>query len=262
MLSQHQLQEFDRSGLIRLPAAIPPDATAAMRDRIWSFLHERDGIEQANVSGWPVGGVAQFQRLARSDAFDPMWKATALSVAIDDLLGKGRWCRGRNGILVTFPQPEVVWTVPTSAWHLDAPPRMLGAQLPGTVASVRLFIILDDLGAHGGGTLVLAGSHRLVKAYLATSGPEPRNREIKAALGSAHQWLDGLWGGAAHSDGDAPSRIGRYMDDGAIVDDIPLLVKELHGAEGDVFLMDSDCFHAASPNSLERPRIMLASSGG
>jgi len=262
VLSNDQVEEFDRSGLIRLPGAIPPDDTATMCAHIWSFLHERDGIEQANVTSWPVGGVAQFQRLARSDAFDRIWKATDVSAAIDDLIGKGRWRPGLNGVLVTFPQPNIVWTVPTSAWHLDAPPQMLGAQVPGTVASVRLFIILDDLEAHGGGTLVLAGSHRLVKAYLATGGPEPRNREIKGALGSAHQWLDGLWGGAAHSDGDAPTRIRRYMVDGATVGDIRLLVRELHGAKGDVFLMDSDCFHAASPNSLERPRIMLASSGG
>jgi len=158
VLSKDQRDEFERSGLTRLSAAIPSDAAAAMRDRIWSFLQERDGIGRADRSSWPVGAVAQFQRLARSDAFDGIWQATAVSAALDDLLGEGRWRRGLNGVLVTFPQPGTVWTLPTSSWHLDAPPKMLGV-----VVSVRLFVILDDLEAQGGGTLVLAGSHRLVK---------------------------------------------------------------------------------------------------
>jgi ectoine hydroxylase-related dioxygenase (phytanoyl-CoA dioxygenase family) len=156
---------------------------------------------------------------------------------------------------MTFPQPDTVWTVPTSAWHLDIPP-----QIWASITAVRMFAILDDLEPQGGGTLVLAGSHRLAKAYAASSGREPHSRTIKLALGSAHQWLGELWDSDKSTDRDAPSRIRRCMDDGAIVDDVPVIVRELHGAAGDVFLMHSDCFHTVAPNSLKRPRIMLTAT--
>jgi hypothetical protein len=254
MLSQDQLEEFERAGLIGLRGAIPLDDVAAMRDRIWSFLRERDAVERDDMTSWPAGGVAGFQAL-RSALFDATGNAM-VSAAFDDLIGKGRWGQGPCMPLVTFPQPGTVWTVPTSSWHLDAPPQMLGE-----TTGVRLFIVLDDLGAHGGGTLVLAGSHRLVHRCIAASGGEVRSRSIKSALGSAHEWLAGLWGHTS-SDSDATSRIQRLMCEGAIVDDVPVIVRELHGAPGDVFMMHADCFHASSANGLERPRIMAVSSAG
>lgn len=256
MLSQDEVQQFDRWGLIRLPAAICAEDVAAMRERIWSFLRERNGIERADAGSWPVGSVAQFQRLARSGELDPIGTSTAVSAALDDLFGSDKWQAGPTGVLVTFPQPDVVWTVPTSSWHLDAPPQGLGK-----VVAVRVFVILDDLAVQGGGTLVLAGSHRLVRNYLATSGPNPRSRDIKSRLGSAHPWMARLWGSAIPSDADRSPRNRQYLDEGAVVDDVPVVVKELHGASGDVFLMHMDCFHASAPNCRTQPRLMLASSG-
>lgn len=47
------------------------------------------------------------------------------------------------------------------------------------------------------------------------------------------------------------------MNDGAVVDGVPLRVVELTGEPGDVILMHCDCFHAATPNRLTEPRMML-----
>jgi ectoine hydroxylase-related dioxygenase (phytanoyl-CoA dioxygenase family) len=47
------------------------------------------------------------------------------------------------------------------------------------------------------------------------------------------------------------------MIDGTVVDGVPLRVVELTGEPGDVVLMHSDCFHAAAPNRLAEPRMML-----
>ena len=55
-------------------------------------------------------------------------------------------------------------------------------------------------------------------------------------------------------DGD---RIQRYMNDGTIIDGVPLRVVELTGEPGDVIVMHSDTFHAAAPNRLTEPRMML-----
>lgn len=255
MLSQGQHEEFDRLGLIRLPAAIPSADAAAMRNRIWSFLHDRDAIERDNVSSWPAGPIFGFHQLSRSGAFAPLGSAT-ISAAIDDLIGKGRWRREGGRVLVTFPQPDIVWTVPDSAWHVDYIPL----QEEGGTRAVQLFVVLDYLRSEGGATLVLTGSHRLVNRYVATSGREPRPRAMKSALGSAHQWLAELWGSDTDAaDMDVSSRIRRYMDEGAVIEDVRVVVRELCGAAGDVFIMNSDCFHTAAPNCQEKPRMMLTS---
>jgi ectoine hydroxylase-related dioxygenase (phytanoyl-CoA dioxygenase family) len=47
------------------------------------------------------------------------------------------------------------------------------------------------------------------------------------------------------------------MGEGAVVDGVPLRVVELTGEPGDVFLMHSDCFHAAAANRSGEPRMML-----
>lgn len=47
------------------------------------------------------------------------------------------------------------------------------------------------------------------------------------------------------------------MNDGTIIDGVPLRVVELTGEPGDVILMHSDCFHAVAPNRLTEPRMML-----
>jgi hypothetical protein len=69
---------------------------------------------------------------------------------------------------------------------------------------------------------------------------------------AAHPWLRGLW-----KPGDDGDRIQRYMNDGTIIDGVPLRVIELTGEPGDVILMHSDTFHAAAPNRLTEPRMML-----
>jgi ectoine hydroxylase-related dioxygenase (phytanoyl-CoA dioxygenase family) len=74
---------------------------------------------------------------------------------------------------------------------------------------------------------------------------------LRTSLAS-HPWLRGLW-----KPGDGGDRIQRYMNDGTIIDGVPLRVVELTGEPGDVILMHSDCFHAVAPNRLTEPRMML-----
>ncbi len=75
--------------------------------------------------------------------------------------------------------------------------------------------------------------------------------QVRASL-AAHPWLRGLW-----ESGDDGDRTQRYMNDGTVVDGVSLRVIELTGEPGDVVLMHCDCFHAAAPNRLTEPRMML-----
>ena len=93
-------------------------------------------------------------------------------------------------------------------------------------------------------------AHRLVAHYLGL-GEAFRLDTVRTGL-AAHPWLRGLWKPGDHGD-----RIQRYMNDGTIIDGGPLRVVELTGEPGDVILMHADAFHAAAPNRLTEPRMML-----
>ncbi|MFD1675206.1 phytanoyl-CoA dioxygenase family protein [Alicyclobacillus fodiniaquatilis] len=248
MLSQDQLDEFDHSGLLRLPGAVAASEAGTMRDGIWTYLKDHQGIERERKGTWPVTTtpLSGFQPLVRSGVFDGIGNAVVSDV-IDDLLGRRLWRRERGRVLVTFPQPDIPWIIPTAGWHID-----VGSSHP---RAVQLFVLLDDLDHQGGGTLVLTGSHHLVNQYVASTGLAPHPRAIKSTLASTYPWLAGLLG--KHPESDESDRVRRYMKEGEVIDGVDLRVVELHGSAGDAFIMNSDCFHTGVPNNREIPRMMV-----
>jgi hypothetical protein len=232
VLSPRDRDEFQRTGLLRLPQAVPAADVAAMRDRFWEFLGARFGMAPDRPETWATGTPRHLQALRRSGAFAAM-AAPAVRSALDDLLGPGGWAPPQAwGLpLVTFP--GAAWAVPTSGWHVDS----YGPEqdLPG----VTVFAFLADVAPRGGGTAVLAGSHRLVNRHIATTGGW-RPADVKAALYAAHPWL-------ARPDFDRPLTVAGG----------PVELTELTGAPGDVVLMHPRTLHAAAPNAGPAPRMML-----
>lgn len=243
MLTAGQHDEFRTTGLLRLRGAFPQATAEAMCDRLWEFLARRYAIHRDERSTWTVEKPAGFQPVTRSGAFRAVGGGP-LCAALDALFGTGRWARPRwwGRPLVTFPG-DGPWELPAGAWHFDFMPASAGHR------PVQFFAFLNQVRPRGGGTLVLTGSHRLVAPYLGR-GEVFRMPRVRASL-AAHPWLRGLWepGGG--------DRIQRYMNDGTVVDGVPLRVTELTGQPGDVILMHCDCFHAAAPNRLAGPRMML-----
>jgi Phytanoyl-CoA dioxygenase (PhyH) len=244
VLTADQHDEFHTTGLLRLEAAFPRPAAEAMLDRLWEFLAGQYAIDRDERSTWTVESPAGFQPVTHSGVFRAVG-SDSLCAALDALFGAGQWVRpqwwGRP--LVTFPG-DGPWELPDRGWHFDFMPASAG-QRP-----VQFFAFLNEVHPRGGGTLVLTGSHRLVAPYL-DRGEAFRMPAVRASL-AAHPWLHGLW-----EPGDGGDRIQRYMNDGTIVDGVPLRVVELTGKPGDVILMHSDCFHSAAPNHLAEPRMML-----
>ena len=70
MLSSAQRDEFDRRGLLRLPATIPPAKVTAMRQRLWQHLLDTHAIHPDRPETWTVQTPAQFQKLTGTGAFD------------------------------------------------------------------------------------------------------------------------------------------------------------------------------------------------
>jgi hypothetical protein len=115
-----------------------------------------------------------------ADAPRPQWPATGLKTSqvvgnkhpdVQALLDEPTLCMAVHTLLdgqsfdrTVYRQPQVLftlpnsdsWTVPTQ-WHVDTP-RLASGRRPG----VPLFTFLDTVEARGGGTLVIAGSHRLL----------------------------------------------------------------------------------------------------
>lgn len=221
--------------LRHLPGAVPEADVAAMRERFWAFLADRHGLRPDRPETWTVERPRHLQALRRSGAFAAM-AAPAVVAALDDLLGAWQRPKAWGLPLITFPGGA--WSVPTTGWHLDSwRPEPV---LPG----VTVFTFLLPAGPRGGGTVVLEGSHEVVNRHIARTGVWASG-EVRAALADTHPWLGDLGRGR------------RAVGDTAVLDGVPVTVRELTGAPGDVVLMHPRTLHAAAPNAGPTPRMML-----
>jgi ectoine hydroxylase-related dioxygenase (phytanoyl-CoA dioxygenase family) len=177
-----------------------------------------------------------------------------VSSAVDDLIGTSEVHWERPRVLMTFPDGETPWTVPSGGWHFDYIPPQAE---PG-LRALQVFVVLNEVLRQGGATLVLTGSHRLVGKYVADTGLEPRPRLVRSHLASMDPWLSELWSEPGSPSGPTGTRDQR-LTQGVVVDGVPLRVVEATGNPGDVYLMHSDCFHAIAANARPAPRIMATS---
>jgi ectoine hydroxylase-related dioxygenase (phytanoyl-CoA dioxygenase family) len=152
--------------------------------------------------------------------------------------------------LVTFPQPGP-WTVPHQLWHFDLP----GRGDPNQTHVVRLFGHLTDVEPRGGGTVVVEGSHELVRRLVAASPTNDAgsSAELRRKLIAAHPWFRAL----CREGGD---RVRQYMTDGDEIDGVRVKVVELIGQAGDVVVMLPWTMHSLAMNCAAVPRFMTTHS--
>jgi ectoine hydroxylase-related dioxygenase (phytanoyl-CoA dioxygenase family) len=253
VLSPDQRDEFERTGLLQLSGVIPVAEANAMADRIWSFLSRQSEVDRHDPATWSTTRPTGFQPVSRAGELDGV-RSAVVRAAVHDLIGTSEVHWERPRVLMTFPDADLPWTVPSGGWHFDYVPRQVE---PG-LRAIQVFVVLDEVLPQGGATLVLAGSHRLVGRYVADTGREPRPRLVRAHLAAIDPWLGGLWGDPVSTAATGADRDKRLFD-GAVVDDVPLRVVEATGSAGDVYLMHSDCFHAVAANARPVPRIMATS---
>lgn len=106
--------------------------------------------------------------------------------------------------------------MPASGWHIDFPAR--------SRLRLKWLGYLEPVAAHGGGTVVLDGSHRLVAGVLDSLDPAD------------------------------PGRSATIRD---LIPRDPAKVVELTGDTGDVVFLHPHLFHAAAPNRGRAPRLMV-----
>lgn len=245
VLNDQQRADLATTGVTRLPGAVDRATADAMADAVWASLARR-GVDREDRSTWPVGMPSKLQDLRKHGTFDA-FDTPRVRSAVDELVGHTAWAPESWGALVTFPQPGP-WVLPHKTWHLDLPGR---APTAAGLGVARLFGLATDVVPQGGGTLVVEGSHEVVRRMVAAAPGLDigGSAEVRKRLTAAHPWFRAL----QREGGD---RIRQFMVDGDEVDGVRVRVAELTGAAGDVVVMLPWTVHNIAMNVAEVPRCM------
>ena len=249
--SEDQRQTFAALGVLRMPGLIPVELVDALRERIFARL-DQAGLPRSGA--WPSASDDAARRVVKSlrklSGLQGLY-TDALCATAEALLGGPAADRSGQLLLFTPPHADPVsheprdaagsaaWRVPRTVWHTDCP-RLPGASSPGIIA----LTYLDAVRPSGGGTVVVAGSHRLLPA----SAKKISSKQLKRAL-RRHAYFRALW---SRDDGERK----RLLDRCQRVASIPLRLQELSGEPGDAVLVDGRVLHSLAPNCLPQPRIM------
>ena len=239
--------EFERRGLIKLSRGVDPDAATAMAARLWDELERRFGVKPGEPETWSIVRPTGLGALSKRRAFAAMASPTVVAM-IDALLGAGRWTPPKHwGVpLVTFPDRAEPWEVPDQSWHLDWPVA------PTDVAIARAFVLLSALQPRCGGTLVVTGSHLLLRRIATAEERTLRSAEARKRLRAKHSWFDDLC-----SKQPTQERAEKFMAAGATIDGVDVRAVEMTGEPGDVYFMHPSLLHAPSQNVGAAPRMMV-----
>jgi len=248
MLSERQRETFADRGLIRLEGLIPEPTLAPARKIVGAAL-EREGLqrdgrwlaEEPEPRGFELATriTRKLKPRVKSDAFRSLVTDRVLEAAVS--LAGGRELRPimEHPQLLFTPPNATEWTVPHKIWHLDVP-RMGELGLVG----VQMFTFLEPVAPGAGGTLVVAGSHRLLGDRGRVS-----SKDVKKLLKKEPYFRE------LFAPGDADRR--RFIDEVGRSGGVELQVVELFGEPGDVFLTDLRLLHTLAPNASRSPRLML-----
>jgi len=241
MLSPEQHDRFRSQGLVHLAAFLPRDEVDA------ACAATRRVFDKAETNGLAQPAVPAKGRLRSASESEPIRRlfAAALMNAVTELAGDRpvRPMSNRPQFLVTMPNAEE-WTVPPTIWHVDLP------RLPSNcLVGIQVFTFLSDVVPRGGGTLVVAGSHRLLN-----NGSHVRSKNIKKRLRRLPYFQDLMSKQSVDRE--------RFLTEPGTAEDpdagdVSLRVVELCGRPGDVYLTDMRLLHTLAPNATDEPRVML-----
>lgn len=240
MLNAHELETFERDGIVKLPAVFSADDAARMRDVLWSELSARHGMDPDDRSTWtnlrPTGlKTTQKHRVARAIL------SPKLRSILDDLLGPWLEPRHLGQVLVTMPTGES-WVVPDRQWHTD-----VGFEKPADkLGGVKIWALLGDLEPGGGGTPQVAGSHRVIERFLGTTD-EREFTAVRDQVLRSDPWFRSLTSAGERT-------IDPMVE--ADLDGLPVRVIELTGQAGDVYLTHPWILHSIATNANDTPRMI------
>jgi hypothetical protein len=247
-LTQDQYADYLRDGVVRLPGFLPQSLVGPAQAAVFAALEQggfwRNGawrLENEKPK-WPAHGPSASRLIGnKHPELAALFEAEKMRTLVDVLL------EGRPADLSVYPRPNTLFSVPNAGewtlpnqWHTDAP-RLASGRPPG----VQLFSFFSPVAPRGGGTMVIAGSHRLLndgrsltaKSMRHELGHEPYFRQLWR--NTPLVWAEG-----------AEYPAGAF-------ENWPLRLVEMTGEPGDLWLMDLRTLHSASQNAAEVPRVMV-----
>lgn len=249
-LTSADIQRFERDGYVVVRQAFSRADGLAMERLWWRELEGIHGIRRDDRSSWRQ--IPGDLKAAKRDPAQATILTGRVRGVFDDLLGQAAWPPPRDWgrPLVTFPEPGA-WDVPARLWHWDNPCD-LHLDHPRALFVVSF---IGPVAPHGGGTLILSGSPRLLiqqERQLPASQRRASIATLRDRFHRSHPWLMALTG-------QAPSpadRIAAFMDRETTVEGVPLRVVELTGEPGDMVFCHPVMVHCVAPNRGTRPRFM------
>ena len=246
-----ELERFADHGVVALRGAFSVDEAAAMRSAIWRDFEQRTDVRRHDPATWPRGSPDfNLKSLKGHAVFDPVVRNDALRESLDRIFGGWKPPkRLKPRLLITFPTAEP-WVLPTG-WHFDGSfePPISG------VRWVQVWGLLDRLEPCGGGTLLLAGSRRLVEKY------SRGDLSDEQRPGNGVNWTKFMMHYPAlhpFAEGGTPEHPRReLLNECHDVDGVTVQAIELSGDPGDLFISHGDTFHSVAPNTARRPRLMM-----
>ncbi|QHW32943.1 hypothetical protein GZH47_20525 [Paenibacillus rhizovicinus] len=263
VLSKEQIEHFIERGWVKVEEAFPRELALECQQFIWDKL-ARFGVGREERSTWEE--PMYYLREAYSGGAFDRCNTERMADAIEDLTGHGRWIDrgvyGKEEVVATWGWWPVnfalgadrPWTVPTSGWHWDGGHFRHFVDSPDQ--GLLCLCIFSEIGKHGGGTLIIEGSHKVVAKFLEKhpEGLEPQ--EGIDMLNLEHPYLSELTGltGAGTED---PDRVQRFMDEWHTdADGFRLRVAETTASPGDIILCHPFLYHTPSQNHSGNPRFM------
>jgi hypothetical protein len=249
ILSSEALTFFAEQGYVRVTDALQPAYMQRVRTAIWRELETHHGMVETAPSTWRPGWCGINKDKIDGSAGTEV--TGRLSGAIGQILGEGqsRPIKTYGGLLMTMPEVNPpAWEVVRNDWHFDNDPRSYRSGFDELI----LFTFYSSVEVQGGGTLALAGSHRLVEAFMQSGAAEGQHgNDLLKAFVKWHPYLAQLQGLHPREPADA-YRIGTVSE----VNGIEAFVAEFTGEPGDAILCHPSLLHASSRNHSNRPRIM------
>ncbi|NKB69892.1 MAG: hypothetical protein GKR89_22700 [Candidatus Latescibacteria bacterium] len=250
MLTDDQLTHFHDKGWVRLSPAFAPEAALEIQNFMWDQLGQLHGIDRSAPETWRQSWSG-LNKKTRHPVYQQVGNPT-LWGAVDQLLGPDNWNppSGWGGFLVSPPDAdESPWDVTDHFWHWDGNPAAPSEQ----INSLFTLTLYSAIAPGGGGTLLLEGSHRLIKPFFAVHNDgSVKRKALRRLFCQSHPWLAELSGYAP----DQGDRMRRFMEEGTIIDGVPVRVVEATGEPGDAILCYSCIFHTRSHNRAQVPRFM------
>lgn len=240
-----QHKEFVERGLVKVQNVFDPRVAAEVVEELWRRF-DTWNIHRGDPSSWQSLGEPEIRQVLKKtrrvrglqSIYTDKTDSIARTLAATDELEKQKPL-----LLLTFSGMHSYVSgevVPYTTWHSDTP------NLPSKgAAGVIVLGFLNHVRPRGGGTMVVAGSHRMHANAKAAITSKVAKRRLKK-----HAYFRELLGKNT-------SNRQRFLDESACVEGVELKVIELTGEPGDAYFLDGSLLHTITRNYLDEPRIMV-----